>query len=389
MWATPPAPRIALISMPWQDPFSPSIQLGALAGYVKRERPDVVVDTFELFLELADAVGIHLAKRISINRIGEALFSYLLFPGQSTSIAGYLEGSRKDDPAFRDLDFAALIERLRVTLLRRLDAVDWRQYTMVGLSVVFSQMMPSILCAREIKRRAPDVQIVFGGPSCTNQIGKSLLDNFDFIDYIVNGEGERPLISLLGALETAAPNTRVDVRAVVHRDSPVEAFGVVDQVPDMAVLPAPDYDGYFRTLTGVQRVDKVRGRIRVPVETSRGCWWDRSHVDPMLSCSFCNLNLQWHSYREKAGRPVGRGARPARRPSTRPRLHGGRQHPGAYKARRLPSSTRIRALDLGLDLWMEARASAKPEQILRLREVGAARGSSSASRRLAPRPGAR
>ena len=368
--STPPRKtRIALISMPWQDPFSPSIQLGALTAYVKRERPDVEIHTYEFFLELADAIGIHLAKRISVNWIGEALFAYLLFPTRAHSIAAYLEGSRKDDPAFQDLDFGELIERLRVAFLRRVDEIDWTQYRMVGLSVVFSQMMSSILAAREIKRRAPEVPIVFGGPSCTNLIGKSLLETFNFIDYVVNGEGERPLVNLVSALEQAPAGARVNVRAVVHRDSAPEAFGAIDQVPQMAVLPAPDYDGYFRTLSRTSHPEEARGRIRVPVETSRGCWWDRSHIDPMLSCTFCNLNLQWNAYREK---PVAQSLTEIKELALKYECPDFTVVDNILRHRAADEFVAgIKDLDMGLDLWMEARASVKPNQIRRLREAGA------------------
>jgi ribosomal peptide maturation radical SAM protein 1 len=365
----PTETRIALISMPWQDPFSPSIQLGSLAAYVRYHRPHVKLDTHELFLELASAVDIHLAKLISVSWIGEALFAYLLFPEQAHSISTYLERSRKDHPAFATLNYGELIENLRRALLHRLDRTDWQQYQMIGLSVVFSQTLPSILAAHEIKRRAPSVPIVFGGPGCTNLIGKSLLQTFNFIDYIVNGEGERPLTNLIDALEKARPGELVNVPAVVHRNSADAALGVIDQLEDMRELPQPDYDGYFQTLSRLPNWKQIKGRVRVPMETSRGCWWDRSHVDPMLSCTFCNLNLQWHSYREK---PVAQSVAELRELSDRYecpdftvvdnilRYRGADDFIGA-----------IKELDLGLDLWMEARASVKREQIQRLSEIGA------------------
>jgi ribosomal peptide maturation radical SAM protein 1 len=354
--------------MPWQDPFSPSIQLGALSAYVQKQRPDVQVDTYDLFLELADAVDIHLAKIISVNWIGEALFAYLLFPTQAPAIATYLEHSRRDDPAFANLDFRDLIERLRTTLLNRLNSVDWTQYRMIGLSVVFSQMMPSILAARELKRRAPDVPIAFGGPSCTNIIGKSLLENFSFIDYIVNGEGERPLVNLIDALERAEPGALVEVRAVAHRESSSEAYGAIDQMPDMAEIPIPNYDGYFQALSKLDNAAQVRGRVRIPMETSRGCWWDRSHVDPMLSCTFCNLNLQWHSYREK---PVDQSVAELRELAERYECPDFTVVDNILRYQKVDEFLgAIKSLDLGLDLWMEARASVKPDQIRRLSEIG-------------------
>jgi ribosomal peptide maturation radical SAM protein 1 len=336
---------------------------------MKAKRPEVQVDTFELYLELADAIGVHLAKRISIHWFGEALFSYLLFPSKAQEIARYLERSRRDDAAFHDLDFGALIEHLRAALLTRLDSTDWSQYDLIGFSIVFAQTMPSLLTAREIKRRAPKVPIVLGGPSCTNLIGRSLLETFPFVDLVVNGEGERPLLHLVETLADGTPVSAVEVAGVVHRGSPPEAFGVIDQLDDMRELPPPDYSGYFRTVQRCQGRHDLLGRVRIPLETSRGCWWDRSHHDDMESCSFCNLNLQWHRYREKT---VDQAVAEIR--ETVERYH-------AVDLTLVDNILRyekvgefvdaIEGLGYGLDIWMEARASVRPNQIRRLSEIGA------------------
>jgi ribosomal peptide maturation radical SAM protein 1 len=361
--------RIALISMPWQDPFSPSIQLGALTAWVNQERPDVQVDTFDFFLELADAVGIHLAKRISTSWIGEALFAYMLFPTRVHSIASYLEASRQDDPIFQHLNYQEVIERLRYRFQLRLNEIEWSQYRMVGISVVFSQMFGSIMAAREIKRRSPDVPIVFGGPSCTNRIGKSLLETFHFIDYVVNGEGEHPLVDLIDALEREPDGKRVELLGVVHRDSPPEEFGKIHQMESMAALPPPNYEGYFHTLVRLGSSRELLGRIRIPMETSRGCWWDRSHLDPMLSCTFCNLNLQWRGYREK---PVDQSLAEIHRLSQQYECPDFTIVDNILRHRQADAFIDgLGALGTGLDFWMEARVQVQPDQIRRLRKAGA------------------
>lgn len=368
-----PAPdstsRIALLSLPWQDPFSPSIQLGTLSAWVKRERPAVQVDCYDLFLELSGDLGMHLSKRISISWIGEALFAYLMFPQQRPAIEVFLEKSRGDDPLFANLDYGRVIETLRTGLVRRLDAVDWSRYSLIGMSVVFSQSMSTLLTAREIKRRAPGVPVVLGGPGVTGKIGASLLDSFDFIDYIANGEGERPLVGLIDALAAAAPGRMVDVKGVFHRSSPADVHHDVDQLPDMGELPVPDYGSYFERLAGMPGGTEAKGRVRIPVETNRGCWWDQSLKNPMLSCSFCNLNLQWHGYRE---RPVEQST------ALFAELNRRHQCPDFTVVdnilRHKQADLFIDGLDklnLGLDLWMEARASVTPAQIGKLSKVGA------------------
>jgi ribosomal peptide maturation radical SAM protein 1 len=360
--------RIALLSLPWQDPFSPSIQLGTLSAWVRRERPAVEVDCLDLFLELASDIGMHLSKRISVSWIGEALFAYLLFPQQRPAIEVFLEKSRADDPLFANLDYGKVIDTLRSGLVRRLDAVDWSRYSLVGMSVVFSQTMATLLTAREIKLRAPQVPVVLGGPGVTGKIGDSLLRSFDFIDYIANGEGERPLVGLIDAL-AAASGELVDVKGVFHRRSPSHTHHEVDQLPNLDELPVPDYSSYFERLAAVPGGREAKGRVRIPVETNRGCWWDQSLKDPMLSCSFCNLNLQWKGYRE---RPIDQSA------ALFAELNRRYQCPDFTVVdnilRHKKADVFIEALgklDLGLDLWMEARASVTPEQVGKLSRVGA------------------
>jgi ribosomal peptide maturation radical SAM protein 1 len=311
---------------------------------------------------------VHLAKRISIHWFGEALFAYLMFPSKADDIAAYLEGSRKDDPAFASVDFGELIECLRVTLQGRIDAVNWRQYDLVGFSVVFAQTMSSLLAALEIRRRAPDVPIVFGGPGCTNQVGRSLLDNFPFVDLVVNGEGERPLEHLVDAIAAGTPTASLQIPGVVHRGSPDTAFGAIDQMPDMRELPPPDYDGYFATVDRCNARHDLYGRVRVPLETSRGCWWDRSHVNPQSSCAFCNLNLQWNRYREK---DVEQALDEIRSTVDRYRVADLTLVDNILRYHEVDAFLDgLSSLDRGLDIWMEARASVRPAQIQRLAEVG-------------------
>jgi ribosomal peptide maturation radical SAM protein 1 len=366
---SPPPCRVALVSMPWQDPFSPSIQLGTLSAWLARERAAVRIDCFDLFLELASDIGLHLSKRISISWIGEALFAYLLFPQQRGAIERFLEKSRDDDPMFRDLDYDRVINALRIGLVRRLDAVDWSAYDVIGLSVVFSQTMATLLASREIKRRSPDAVIALGGPGVTGKIGASLLRSFDFLDYIVNGEGERPLVDLVDALIRSPRDRRLRVKGVFHRHSDPQEHQEVNQLPDMAGMPVPDYSSYFQRLERLPGGREAKGRVRVPVETNRGCWWDLSLKNPMQSCSFCNLNLQWHGYRE---RPVKESA------ALFAELNRRHQCPDFTVVDNILRHhladdfiAELNKLDLGLDLWMEARASVKPEQVVELRRAGA------------------
>ncbi len=69
-------------------------------------------------------------------------------------------------------------------------------------------------------------------------------------------------------------------------------------------LPVPDFEDYFATLAGL--APELRFFPTLPVEVSRGCWWQRERAPGTEGgCEFCNLNLQWNGYRSKSpGRAV-------------------------------------------------------------------------------------
>ena len=78
------------------------------------------------------------------------------------------------------------------------------------------------------------------------------------------------------------------------------------QTSSLNALPPPDYDDYFDLLRSLDSQNIFFPVL--PVETSRGCWWQQSYVPdkttPKMSghpagCAFCNLNLQWEGYRAK------------------------------------------------------------------------------------------
>ena len=75
------------------------------------------------------------------------------------------------------------------------------------------------------------------------------------------------------------------------------------QLKQLKVLPAPDFDAYFERLKSSNPQQMFFPTL--PVETSRGCWWQRRSVSGKSSgCAFCNLNLQWKGYRSKPSTQV-------------------------------------------------------------------------------------
>lgn len=277
--------QLTLISMPWAFFNRPSIQLGALKSYLQKQDGAPHVSCLHPSLDLAKHIGPPPYRIISENNwAGEALYAALLFPKQY----------RKTKDLFRQtvgkenhLAFDALLEHIRSHSETLLAQIRKQSPDLIGFSICFSQLTPSLYIAHKIKEDQPDVPIVFGGSTCTPEIGSSLLQVFPQINYVITGEGETPLLELS---QYISGNKTELSDAILKREcaNSQKVNASHQEIKNLDALPTPDYDDYFRELN-----ESGLGFIPVlPMEFSRGCWWNK--------CSFCNLNLQWCGYRAKS-----------------------------------------------------------------------------------------
>jgi len=165
----------------------------------------------------------------------------------------------------------------------------------VGFSSTFSQNVPSLVLAKMLKQRNPSLAIVFGGGNCDGPMGAALHRAFPWVDVVVRGEGERVLPGLVRDL-LAGGRIRPGP-GLCYRDGgqPVAipqsgAAGV-----PMDAIPTPRFDEYFERLAKTTFATEVMRHVRLPYETSRGCWWGaKSH------CTFCGLNGTTMAFRSKS-----------------------------------------------------------------------------------------
>ena len=268
--------RPALVAMPWPLYNRPSIQLGALSAYLAEQDSGIEPIPLHPYLEVARLLGPETYHRVSRNLwLCEALYAPLLFPEMHDS-AARLAGKLMGRKPF--LDFDRTVALLRDHLAEWVSRQPWRTFGLAGFSLCFHQLFASLAAARAVKKVCPELPIVFGGSSCAGAAGESLARVFPFIDHIISGEGEEPLLALcrkLAGRPVSTPET--------------------GQLRDLATLPVPDYSAYFAEMAA-QFGPGLPFLPEIPVEFSRGCWWNR--------CTFCNLNLQWCGYRAKKGKDM-------------------------------------------------------------------------------------
>ena len=145
------------------------------------------------------------------------------------------------------------------------------QADLVGVSANSLSWPAARVVIQAVKRAHPDLPIVLGGLHGTHY--PEHVFAVSDVDFIVRGEGERPLLSLIDALTghgtvDAVPSLcrRSDDQPVIK---PVAGMLTVD---DLEALPDPAYDllpaGVYETLS---------------VESARGC---------RFSCTFCSTKFR-------------------------------------------------------------------------------------------------
>ncbi len=140
----------------------------------------------------------------------------------------------------------------------------------VGISICYTQQIwPGMCLARAIKNII-DVPIIMGGAffSTETDVEEFLRQNQDYIDYIISGEGELSLATLLphlNSIDLEIPGLTYIKNQSIHSNS--HSF-----VKDIDCLGHPDFTDFD--------LNNYYSPIPVlPVLTSRGCYWRR--------CAFC------------------------------------------------------------------------------------------------------
>jgi len=274
--------------MPFAGVMIPSIQLPILEGYGRHHQLDV--STRHLYIKAAELYGLEhyhtLIHPPSDSYTAQMAFSQYLFPDHwvknKESIKEYYN-KHVEAPSF---PFEEYLQATDDFYHWTTDHLDWQQYDIIGFTLNYGQLLPSLAIAKYIKQQNPEKKIILGGSRVADTLGRGILRAFDYIDYCVSGDGEEALVQLTSNQDlTSIPGFTYRNDHEIHQNPP--------SAIDLATQPIPSYDPFFNELRAssndLQQFFHYYGRL--PLEISRGCWWNR--------CTFCNLNIQHPSYREK------------------------------------------------------------------------------------------
>ena len=352
--------------MPWPLANRPSIQLGTLKSFLKVKAVDVQIDCYHFYLEIANLLGLREYNLIAERTwVAESIYAYLLNPANRSEILDLVAREQRSKAFHFDLEtISSQIFRLHQ---QRLTNLDWASYELIGFSVSLSQLTSSLFIIKQIRELHPNCRIVVGGASCAGELGSSLLVHIPQIDFVVNGEGELPLLELINRLRTGDLESH-NSSGLFWRDGQGRIRGgELNQLSDLSEIPPPDYQDYFQEMSQQPRLSNLVPNL--PVETSRGCWWHRTKAGTVdRACKFCNLNLQWQGYRSKEPLQVAREMEELAAKHTSLKFFFVDNILDTAKLEDLFGC--IRALGRSFEIFTELRATVTREQLIGMRQAG-------------------
>lgn len=147
----------------------------------------------------------------------------------------------------------------------------------IGINVFASEnFQNAIHLSSSIKKYSPNIPIVLGGIHPTI-FHREILENYDFIDYVIIGEGEISFYNLVEAIRSSNIQRISEIDGIAFRSGTnITVKPKTTFISNLDDLPFPDYDGID--------MDKYTSRFtkRLDIITSRSC---------PFQCNFCSMNL--------------------------------------------------------------------------------------------------
>jgi ribosomal peptide maturation radical SAM protein 1 len=298
---SPPFKGLVLVSPPFAFYHRPSIQLGALKAYITSQFRGIQVRAYHCHLSVAQGIGYSVYQAISERTwLAETLYAAILFPEKLGEIESVFRRNARGSRFLNRDPFLTLVNQVKDVSENLISRISWNSFGLAGFSVSLCQLSASLYFIRKVKQIAPEIHILVGGSTVSGMDPGQLFEWFPEIDAVVCGEGELPLSKVVSArIRGESEPEKMSIPGVVWRNGIGTQNSVsFHQIPNLEVIPPPDYDDYFMILKSAP--PEKRFFPVIPLEMSRGCWWKkRSPSGKSRGCSFCNLNLQWSGYRSK------------------------------------------------------------------------------------------
>lgn len=154
---------------------------------------------------------------------------------------------------------------------RIMKEIEQKEPDIIAFSVVSDNFSWACSYAEKIKRRFPSIITVFGGPHIT-AVPEHVLANW-FVDYVIIGEGEYPMLELVQALENGSIVNNIH-NLGYKEDGVIKINETRPLLQNLDELPFPDTDLFLKV--------NPYARKEYNIITARGC---------VNRCSYCHNSM--------------------------------------------------------------------------------------------------
>lgn len=351
--------RTLLIDLPFQSLSRPNIGLSLIRAVLLAH--GFPCDIRYANLDFAKIIGPSLYAAIAEKIPHDHLFGDLIFARAAGRCAPTDDAAPEGIPHWlwrrRDA-LARAAEAFIETLSREVVA---QGYDVFGFNLMF-QSLPSVALAGAIKARDPAKITVLGGAQCEGPMGSALHRAFPAIDYVCRGEGERLVVELYAHLSAGKPAASA-IPGLVWRDAGASRENAPRALPvdDLDTLPSPVFDDWLAQLAA-SGIAPAIGRLALPIETSRGCWYGQKN-----HCIFCGLSGASLAYRAKSPRRALDDLAALTRHGIDSVFAVDLIFPNPYFKSLLPE---LRARGWPISIFYEIKANLRREQLVALKDAG-------------------
>lgn len=300
--------NVIVASMPYVDVLRPPLGVSVLMGALRAKgvRAKAVYPCVSLAAHMPYDLYLWFGANVQ-NRFGDYFFANRIFGHDQV----------------RERSFATLLEKMLETgrysgvsglssAQTFMDAVPELQKTcdemmdywidrvcgspdvsVVACSASCVQLLASLAFLKEVKRCRPDVVTMIGGCECEGDAALEIAAKFDFVDYVLSGDGEETLPFLVQECLNGNRLQGDELPLGIFDRS--KARTGIPETPKIAAkdFGYPDDADYFEAIHGSGVFSGLKDIAAI--EFSRGCWkGERAH------CTFCGINGDRIAYRCKS-----------------------------------------------------------------------------------------
>ena len=263
--------KVNLVYGPFVDPITPPLGIASLKGYLEKNSNtqvrcmDLNLEWHTMMARGKQAGAEQLRKGEKLSKNNDKFFDLDHYISASIDFADYLRRNHKHTQYSLCQDNPPQVNNV-ITYLKPL-ALAGRP-DVVGFSILFdSQLLSSVLLAKEIKQENPDTIVVFGGAGMLHS-GEQVIQN-PYVDFVVFEAGEASFNELLNSIKAGKINEKIPGVAYKRAGKCIKNEAIPGNLNHDAYPDFSDYhlDRYFIT------------EVVIPILSSKGCFWRR--------CSFC------------------------------------------------------------------------------------------------------